>query len=436
MTGTPRYAICGLSNRGISLFVMPLLGVGESDLSAHGELVAIVDVDRERVEQFNAQPTHASVPYYSPDEFDRMVTETEPDTILVTSPDYTHADYVVRALKHGIDVITEKPMAASCAQVQAIRRAEHESTASVRVTHNMRYQPRNRQIKRMLLDGLVGRVTSVDYLWSLDTYHGASYFYRWNRQRDYSGGLSIHKACHHFDLINWWLDDIPEQVFAYGARNYYGWDSPHNPSRRDGVDYTVAEQKQRCPYFRRWLSDGSLPADDHLTPRTGSQGLPYGVQYPPDHPIYLYDDQIDIEDTYSAVVRYRRGASMSYAVTFSGAWEGFRVGINGTHGRIETADYSFRQHAEAPPDSRTITYYPMFGERQVHDVAAAAGTHRGADPLIRHDLLVGPAPESQELAIAADSRQGAYAVAIGEGVWRSVRDNRPYTIAELLPAES
>lgn len=422
-TASKRYVLCGLSNRGLSLFARPLLGSG-----SYGALVGIVDIDAGRVAAFNAQGGHAPVPYYSADEFDRMVDETKPDVVLVTSPDSTHADYAIRALRRDIDVITEKPMAASCDQVRAMVAAEQESAACIRVAHNMRYEPRNRQIKRMLLDGLIGRITSIDYLWSLDTYHGASYFYRWNRQRQFSGGLSIHKACHHFDLINWWIDDVPEQVFAFGACNYYGADSPHSPSKRDGVAYSVAEQKQRCPYYGRWRGDGDLPADDHLT----SSSLPYDVQYPPDQPIYLYDEAIDIEDTYSAVIRYRGGASMSYSVTFSGPWEGFKVGINGTHGRIETANYSFRDRAEPPPDSRSVTYYPMFGPRQVHDAVTAEGTHGGADRLIRRDLLLGPAAESLELALPADSRQAAYAVAIGEGVWRSVRDNRPYTIDELL----
>jgi hypothetical protein len=55
--------------------------------------------------------------------------------------------------------------------------------------------------------------------------------------------LTITKGCHHFDLLSWLLGDRPEQVFAFGARNYYGADSPHNPSRVDGRAYTVAEQQ-------------------------------------------------------------------------------------------------------------------------------------------------------------------------------------------------
>ena len=31
-----------------------------------------------------------------------------------------------------------------------------------------------------------------------------------------SGGLSIHKSTHHFDLVNWWIGQKPVEAFAYG----------------------------------------------------------------------------------------------------------------------------------------------------------------------------------------------------------------------------
>lgn len=441
-----RYALCGLSNRGLSLFALPLLGLdatggrpaapgdsteaggpsGLSDLSEHGELVAILDVDADRVRAFG-ELTSTEVPYYAPADFDRMVDEADPDVVLVTSPDATHAVYAIAALRRDRDVITEKPMAASCAQVREMLAAESASRGSIRVAHNLRYTERNRQLKRMLLDGAVGRVTSVELTWSVDTYHGSSYFHRWNRERRISGGLSIHKACHHFDMVNWLVGDVPEQVFAYGALNYYGPNSPHRPEVGEGEDL-----RRDCPYHQRWLADGDVPEDDHLKPRTGLGGLPYTVQYPSGTRNWIYDEAIDIEDTYSAVVRYRSGTSLSYSVLFSGAWEGYRLAINGTHGRLEACSVDFRDGKGETPESGQIVHHPMFAQARRHDIPGGEGGHGGADPLIRRDLLLGPSEESLDLRIPADSREGALAVAMGEAVWRSVADNRPYSIDELL----
>src|SRR5690606_20513915 len=65
----------------------------------------------------------------------------------------------------------------------------------------------------------------------LDTAHGADYFRRWHRYKDKSGGLLIHKASHHFDLINWWLADAPVRVYASGGLRFYGAEN----ARRRGL---------------------------------------------------------------------------------------------------------------------------------------------------------------------------------------------------------
>lgn len=414
-----RYALVGLSSRGLEMFALPLLGRPPGgdpadDMSTHGKLVSIVDVDAARVAAFTG-----AVPHYPPADLDRMIAETRPDVVIVASPDHTHARYAIAALRHGIDVITEKPMAITGAQAQAMLAAERASEASIRVAHNLRYTARNRQMKRLLLDGRIGRVTSVDLLWSVDTYHGSSYFRRWNRQRALSGGLSVHKSCHHLDLVSWLLDDVPVEVFAYGALNYYGPHSPHNPGRT----LPPEEQRHQCPYRQRW---------EHYVEDDDAAALPYPVQYPPDSTPYIYDDAIDIEDTYTAVLRYRDGATLSYAVSFSGPWEGYRLGINGTHGRIEAAEVVFRDAGRPTPESATVVLYPMFGMPVRYPVPPARGTHGGADPLLRRDLFAGPSSGSTELGLPADSTAGAYAVAAGEAIWRSVQDHRPYRIAELL----
>ncbi len=436
-----RYAICGLSNRALGMYALPLLGSSlfpeYGDYSAHGELGGILDIDLERVRAFNAEQGSA-IPSYGPDGFDRMVRETAPDVVVVASTDATHAGYIIKALENDLDVVTEKPMVIDCGQARAVIDAERRSRASVRVIHNSRYAQPHMQIKRMVQRGMLGRITNVEFTWNVDTYHGSSYFYRWNRDRSKSGGLTITKGCHHFDLVNWWLNDVPQQVFAYGARNYYGTDSPHNPSKRDDIGSSVAEQKLHCPYHQRWHAPGlEPPKDDHLRARERALNLPYTVQYPRDRPMYIYDEDIRIEDTYSAVVRYRGGASMAYSANFSAPWEGYVLGINGTHGRLETVHYTAPSRCPFPVAAgQQIAYYPLFGERQIHETRRTPGEHGGADPLLRHELFVGPLPESEELGLAAGSLDGAYAVAVGEAVWRSVEENRPIDISDLLTVDA
>ena len=74
----------------------------------------------------------------------------------------------------------------------------------------------------MLREGIIGEILNIDLEWILDTVHGADYFRRWHRYMKNSGGLLVHKATHHFDLINWWMEDEPVKVSAFGNRRFYG----------------------------------------------------------------------------------------------------------------------------------------------------------------------------------------------------------------------
>lgn len=429
-----KYAICGFSNRCIGHFAVPLIGNPKlpeyGNFSNYGKLVAILDVDEERVQTFN-ENQGTNFPYYPADALDRMIQETKPDVVIVTSPDMTHAEFIIGALKHDIDVITEKPMVIDCQQAKAVIDAERNSNGSVRVTHNYRYTPSHKLIKRMIMDGKLGRITNIEMVYNLDTFHGASFFWRWNRDRSKSGGVTISKCCHHFDLVNWWLDDFPEQVFAYGALNYYGWNSPYNPCKNNNEKYSVKEQKTRCPYHKRWFSrEMAPPKDDHIGAYEKAFKLPYNVQYPPDvEPLYIYDPEIDIEDTYSAVIRYRKGASMTYSANYSAPWEGYTLAINGTGGRLETTHYTSPSRCPFPVDShQSVTYIPLFGERQVWNTRNVKGGHGGADEVMKWDMFAGVSEESRELGIFAGTESGAYAVAVGELIWRSVKENRPMDV--------
>lgn len=431
-----RYAVCGFSIRAIAQYVVPLIGIPDlpeyGDFSKYGKVVAALDIDTERIKIFN-QRQKTIIPAYRPDEFEKMIKETKPDALIVAGADYTHAEYIIAGLKHNLDVIVEKPMTITSKQAKQVLEAEKKSKGKVIVTFNYRYTPAHKYIKKLILDGALGKITNIEFVYNLDTWHGASYFLRWNRNRKFSGGLSVHKSCHHFDLINWFVNDIPETVFAFGALNYFGSNSPFNPQKKSKRKLSLEEIKKRCPYYQKWVGEVvPLPESKHMQIYKDTFYLPYKVQYPKE--LYYYDEDIDIEDTYSAVVKYKNGASMTYSFNASTPWEGYILAINGTGGRIETM-YVNTPSDRCPfpkPERQTITYIPLFGTRQIHDVPVVVGGHGGSDHIIKHDIFVSPTQESKELGLCANSIDGAYSVAIGEAVWMSAKKGIPIKIASLL----
>ena len=168
-----------------------------------------------------AGQTGNGIATYPAEDFERMIAEQRPATIVVTVPDALHHDYIVRAMAAGCDVVTEKPMTTDLARLRTILDARDRTGRKLTVTFNYRYTPARTQLKDILLSGAIGRVTAVDFRWHLDRVHGADYFRRWHRYRANSGGLLVHKSTHHFDLLNWWLGDTPVSVAARGQRAFY-----------------------------------------------------------------------------------------------------------------------------------------------------------------------------------------------------------------------
>ena len=141
---------------------------------------------------------------------------------------------------------------------QSVLDTRRSTGRRLRVAFNYRYSPVRTQVKELLMSGVIGDVLSVDFHWMLDTHHGADYFRRWHSQKKLSGGLMVHKATHHFDLVNWWLSAVPVSVRATGKRGVLhagdgqatGADRPartlpHLP--REGRSAPSCSTSPRCP---------------------------------------------------------------------------------------------------------------------------------------------------------------------------------------------
>lgn len=430
-----RYCVVGVSNRALSMFMDTI----RNEYSRYAELVGMLDTDKSRMESYN-RSRGCSIPMYFPEQFDKMVKEEKPDCIIVACRDCDHDEYVVKALEHNLDVISEKPLTTDEHKCERIVKAAAKSKGKVTVTFNYRYTPHTTKIRELIKEGKIGRVVSLDLNWYLDTYHGASYFQRWNRQREFSGGLSVHKTCHHLDLVRWWIDQHPVEVFAYGARNFYGPEGVHNPLNAneigDGRTCPTCDKREKCKYYMRYQRDelrgGSTygrvgKIDDHVDHSQTYQG--YNSRQ------CIFDPQIDIEDTYSAVIKYDNGAFLNYSLNGSMPYEGFRLGINGTEGRIEMKELHGGDSRRFPfpiqnNNLPTITYIPLFGGREVIDVINLGGGHGGGDPLMRDELFIGRDPLNK-VERMAELSDGIEAVLTGVALYKSVQSGTAVSIDSL-----
>ncbi|HET8943616.1 MAG TPA: Gfo/Idh/MocA family oxidoreductase, partial [Dehalococcoidia bacterium] len=288
-----RYAMVGCGVRGISMYARPII----KHYADVAQLVALCDTNRARMAACNRY-CESATPEFT--DYDAMLRDVRPDTVIVTSPDWTHHEMIIRALESGSDVITEKPMTIDDEKCRAILEAEQRTGRRVTVAFNYRYSPQHQQIKRLIRDGAIGEVLSVDFHWPLDYIHGADFFRRWHRRLENSGGLLVHKATHHFDLVNWWLDSEPEQVFAHGRRAFYG------PTRE-----ARGERCHGCAHAKSCEFYMDMSAVEYMQTLYLDAEAEDG--YFRDRCVFA--DEIDIYDTMSLTARYRSGAMLTYSLT-------------------------------------------------------------------------------------------------------------------------
>ena len=401
-----RLALVGTGIRGTSMWGRSLV----QDYADAVEFVGLCDINPGRLEYAKAY-MGVECPTYT--DFDAMVRQGQPDTVIVTTVDSTHHEYIVRAMELGCDVITEKPMTTDAGKCQAILDAQARTRKNVIVTFNYRYSPHRQRIKALLMENRVGRVTSVDFHWYLDVYHGADYFRRWHGKERFGGTLFVHKSTHHFDLLNWWLESEPEEVFAYGDLEYYGHNNDFRHTHCRG-----------CPHQDRCRHYTDITRSDRMV------GLYVNNEH---YDGYLRDgcvwsNDIDIYDKMAAQIRYANGVQVSYSCTTYSPYEGYRIAFNGTEGRLE-AWIKERQPWESEPyDEIRVT--DNFGESELIEVPHGGGGHGGGDQRLKDRIFRDPTMPDP-FRQAAGSRDGAMSILIGVAARESVKTGEPVRIASL-----
>ncbi|MBX3739309.1 MAG: Gfo/Idh/MocA family oxidoreductase [Candidatus Didemnitutus sp.] len=436
-----RVAFVGVGHRA-TRFIEELAQPGRS-----ARIVGFCDVSAVRMAAQNRwlreKHGHAAVPEFSAAQFEEMIRATAADTVVVATVDSEHHSYIGRSLAMNCDVITEKPMttdASKCRAILAAARVHPERR--VTVAFNYRWAPTNTKIKELLASHLIGDVKSVNLEWQLDLRHGADYFRRWHSEKQCSGGLLVHKATHHFDLVNWWTDSIPRRVYATGGLKFYG---EANAKARGQTAltgyprYTGESRAQTDPFAI------DLAANPHFKALYLDAERETG--YVRDRNVFR--PGIDIEDDVSVLVDYRNGLVLTYSLNAFSPREGMRVVFNGTRGRLEY--HQFEKSNGATPENdeghlenredradkpsaegSSIRVYPHDGKPYDVPTRPSTGGHWGGDPLLTQHLF-GDSAAKDEWGRVAGHEQGAASILVGIAANESLASRMPVSIDSLVP---
>lgn len=405
-----KIALVGLGVRGVNMFGREVQHTYKDQI----EFVGLCDINPGRLE-FGKEYIGANCPLFT--DFDKMLSDTKPDVVIVTTVDNTHHTFIIKALEFGANVITEKPMTTDEMKCQAILDAERKSGKKVIVTFNYRYSPHRQKLFEIIRNGDIGDVTSVDFHWYLDTSHGADYFRRWHGFKEKGGTLLVHKSTHHFDLLNWWLDSDPEEVFAYGQLEFYGKNGEFRNTHCRSCPH-----KSKCDFY--W----DITKSQHMVNLYVDNEK---------HDGYLRDgcvfrEEIDIYDKMAVQIRYKNGVQVSYSLTTYSPYEGYRIAFNGTKGRVEAWIKEKQPWEEKAADEIRLT--KNFRKSEIITIPHGGGGHGGGDTRLKDKLFKDPTI-ADPFRQSAGTRDGAMSILVGIAARNSIESGKPVRIADLTDIE-
>ncbi len=421
-----RLAMVGTGSRGTGFWGKTI----QDNYNDVVEFVGLCDINIGRVE-LAKKSMGVNCPTFT--NFDEMLLQTKPNLVIVTTVDSTHHTFIIKALEFGCDVLTEKPITTDEIKCKAILDAERKSGKKVIVGFNYRHATHFTVIKELLAKNQVGKITSVDFHWYLNTFHGADYFRRWHGEMNKSGSLLVHKATHHFDLLNWWIDSDPIEVFAYGSLEHYG---KNNAFR--------GENCRKCSFIDKCKFYFDITKDPRMMELYVDNEKYDG--YIRDN--CLWRENIDIFDKMAVQIKYANNVQVSYSLTTYSPFEGLTIAFNGMNGRLDTwQDLPWRskemldqaeKHAKEMSQTKNeesgefneIMVSDNFGATKLVKVPLVTTGHGGGDARLQDRIFRNPqAPDL--LNHMAGTRDGAMSTLIGIAARKSILEGRVVKIEEL-----
>lgn len=347
--------LVGTGNRAYELFIKPL----HAEKYPESKIIGIYDSNFKRAEFVSSLASYHIPVIYS---LDQIENSCHPDIIVIATPDYTHVPLISYLLSHtNARIMCEKPLCTSLEQAYYLKSLSSKLKNRISVLLNSRFMPINTEIKKILQTGCIGIPLKINYHWNIDIQHGAEYFRRWHSDQNKSGGLLVHKSCHHFDLLNWWLEDTPYSISSEANTIFYTPTHNHGHNCRNcDLECPLRINLNKQPLIQKMYFDVESE-DGYIRDKC----IYYGTT---------------VNDTFTVNIKYEKGTQVSYSINFYSPDFSWNISIIGEYGTLSTYE-----NASLCQNELIIDYNN--GDKSIIPVKKNPLKHNGADLEIRKILL-------------------------------------------------
>jgi predicted dehydrogenase len=269
------------------------------------------------------------------------------DAVIVSTQDAEHVEPVIALSRKGYHVLVEKPLAPTPEECTRLVEAVTEAGVLFAVCHVMRYRPYTRLVKRLVDEGRIGDVVSVQHLEPVGFWHQAHSYVRGNwRRTDLSTFMLLSKSGHDIDWLRHIVGQPVERVSGFGSLHHFRRSAQPAGAADRCLDCAV---EATCPYSAPRFYLGMI--------RSGRTGWPVSVltddltepgvtealrQGPYGRCVYACDN--DVVDHQVVAMEFTGGTTATFTMTAFTPQEDRRTRIFGTHGSIDGDGTRIRLH--------------------------------------------------------------------------------------------
>ncbi|HWL51643.1 MAG TPA: Gfo/Idh/MocA family oxidoreductase [Chthoniobacteraceae bacterium] len=219
-----RLGIIGLGYRSISGVLIEEIRPAFEKTGGAFEIPAVCDVEPrkqqaavEKISRFTGKKPETFASY------EEMLDHGELDAVYIAGPNDLHAPMAIAALRRGVDVLCEKPVATTLADADAIAAEAHQRIVAFFM--QMHYRRKYHRVAELIRSGRIGEPVMT---WCTEFRAPFPRWMNWVADRNRSGGALVEKNCHHCDILDLWTGSRPHSVYATGGQKKYAtlWGQP------------------------------------------------------------------------------------------------------------------------------------------------------------------------------------------------------------------
>ncbi len=302
------------------------------------KIVGIAEPDEQRTamarEKYGIEPQNCFRDAQELAQHDRIA-----DVVINGTMDKDHVATSLPLLKKGYDMLLEKPFAVNKDEMNELVRVVREHHNKVMICHVLRYSEFYKAVKKVISDGKLGDIISIQLCEDVSYHHYATSYVRgkWANRDECGTSMLLAKCCHDIDMMMWLMGDVkPQFVSSTGSLQYFRKENaPEEAGTRCLLDCPLVDT---CPLSaKRIYLDMPERWDFYVWPELHHAPYDQKYEYLKDISPYgrcAYKCGNNVVDHQTVLVQFANGATGSHNLTAGCAFSQRIVRVIGTKGEL------------------------------------------------------------------------------------------------------